>query len=171
MKKCSISDCNNKSKTAKYCGKHYSRLIRNGDPLVLKNKNTETIRYCSQCQEPKELNNQNFTKDKTCKYGFKHSCRECNIKKVYPQHKFAIYGLTIDGYNNLFKEQNYACSICKKTDVKLQVDHNHNIEGKEESRRGLLCHYCNSMLAMARDNVDYLIAGLHYLNKWNKKYV
>lgn len=35
---CSVEDCNDEIKALKLCNKHYKRLVRNGDPLILKQK-------------------------------------------------------------------------------------------------------------------------------------
>lgn len=52
------------------------------------------------------------------------------------------YGITLERYNEMFKEQNGKCAICEKNhrhENALPVDHEHST-GKV---RGLLCHSCN----------------------------
>jgi hypothetical protein len=51
------------------------------------------------------------------------------------------YGISINVYNDLFKQQKGACGICKKSLGKkhLALDHNH----KTGEIRGLLCGNCN----------------------------
>lgn len=52
------------------------------------------------------------------------------------------------------------CGISKKED-RLHVDHDH-ATGRI---RGLLCHRCNSMLGLARDDTTILANGVKYLEK------
>lgn len=83
--------------------------------------------------------------------------REMHIKRKY--------GLDIDEYNQMLKDQDNKCAICsyefgqKPSDT--YVDHNHST-GKV---RGLLCQHCNSGLGYFRDNEDNLIKGIKYLQE------
>ena len=54
------------------------------------------------------------------------------------------------------------CEICGE-DVKLFFDHDH-ISGLF---RGWLCHLCNVMLGMAKDNPERLRRGANYLEAWS----
>lgn len=73
------------------------------------------------------------------------------------------YGISEDEYVNLFESQGGLCAICRNphrgTGKYLHVDHNH----LTEDVRGLLCGYCNSTLAYARDSEENLLAALNYL--------
>lgn len=72
------------------------------------------------------------------------------------------YGITIDQYRQMEKEQNHVCKICEskcKTGRELSVDHCH----KTGKVRGLLCGTCNYMLGSALDRVDLLAKGIKYL--------
>jgi hypothetical protein len=73
------------------------------------------------------------------------------------------YGITVEQYDLMVKEQNGLCAICQKLE-KLFVDHCH-ITGKI---RGLLCLKCNLMLGSAVDNLDILNNGISYLKKQNE---
>ena len=81
------------------------------------------------------------------------------------------YGLTIEGYDTILKNQNGCCAICgtsknirivsgKEQHTHLVVDHCH-ITGKV---RGLLCYTCNVGLGMFRDNTEYLKTAIEYLD-------
>lgn len=61
------------------------------------------------------------------------------------------YGITLDDYNKMRKDQNYSCAICGRHEDKvkgkvgvrpLHIDHCHTT-GKV---RGLLCGRCNTSL-------------------------
>ena len=79
------------------------------------------------------------------------------------------YGLSLDEYNNLHKQQEGLCQICKQPETQacyrtgatynLAVDHCH-ITGKI---RQLLCSRCNRTLGMVNDDKDLLLAMIEYL--------
>ena len=69
------------------------------------------------------------------------------------------YNITIDEYDNLYRQQKGSCKICSKNFPRLYVDHDHN-SGKV---RGLLCHNCNLVLGHAFDNTDTLSNAIEYL--------
>lgn len=79
------------------------------------------------------------------------------------------YGLTFEDQEGMLREQNYKCAICGQeiflfgSSQKLiaHVDHDH----KTGKVRGLLCKECNSGLGKFRDNPEYLLSALSYLNK------
>jgi hypothetical protein len=73
------------------------------------------------------------------------------------------YGITKTDFDNMMKKQNSLCLGCKRNHIDLKkglcVDHDH-ITGKV---RGLLCNDCNTILGMAKDNVEVLQALAVYL--------
>lgn len=74
-------------------------------------------------------------------------------------------------YEDLMVQQNNVCAICLNPEMKiskitndkknLSVDHCHST-GKV---RGLLCHYCNSILGLGRESPDILNKAIEYLKK------
>ena len=74
-----------------------------------------------------------------------------------------VYGITIEQYDNMLKDQEYVCAICGTNDPKplggFCVDHDH-ITGEI---RGLLCALCNSVLGYASDSVEILEKAVNYL--------
>lgn len=91
-------------------------------------------------------------------------------KQYYKENKTSIgyqfrlkkYGVETDDYDNLVKNQENRCAICKElpTIRKLAIDHDH-IRGKI---RGLLCHKCNVGLGLFEDNIAILKSAINYLN-------
>jgi hypothetical protein len=79
------------------------------------------------------------------------------------------YGITLDDFNALAKEQNFACVICGKVpsedlDAKwnqkvLHVDHDH-LTGKI---RGLLCSDCNRGIGFLGESAERLERAALYL--------
>ena len=65
-----------------------------------------------------------------------------------------IYGISLDDYNKILKDQNNCCAICKKHKdaftKSLAVDHCH-LSGKV---RGLLCINCNRAIGNLKDSIE-----------------
>jgi len=75
----------------------------------------------------------------------------------------ARYGLTPEQYWALYEAQGGVCYICERATGKvrrLAVDHDH----QTGYVRGLLCKPCNSILAHARDDVQFLQRAVWYLS-------
>ena len=68
------------------------------------------------------------------------------------------YGISLDDYKKLIKEQKYRCKICNNRD-RLVLDHCHI----RNEFRGLICSRCNTMLGFAKDDIDILASGIEYL--------
>lgn len=91
-----------------------------------------------------------------------------NLRRIANyKHQF---NLTLDRYNELLKQQNEVCAICKRKEtakhksgkiIYLAVDHCH----KTNKIRGLLCTKCNIGIGSARDDVTILEAMIDYLKK------
>jgi len=92
-------------------------------------------------------------------------------RKKYLWEKKGIKGMTIDKFNEMYEEQNGCCGICGRHQnefkVKLSVDHCH----KTEKIRGLLCHHCNKVLGMLKDDINTLYSAIDYLKKYDNEYV
>ena len=139
-------------------------------------------KLCSKCKEVKPISE--FKKKKGYKNGIYCWCKACSreddrLRKLNmsPENKKAYgrrnklknsYGITLDQYNKMLKEQNHKCSICGKDEVdtpkqRLHVDHCHTT-GKV---RGLLCHYCNIALGHLFDSKENLMNAIKYLENSN----
>jgi hypothetical protein len=73
------------------------------------------------------------------------------------------YGMTVEEYDELLKQQKGVCAICYGTNAngkRLAVDHNH----ETDETRGLLCANCNSAIGLLGDSVVYLASAIRYLN-------
>lgn len=105
--------------------------------------------WCRVC-ENKASRERHHIKYKTCE-NRKRSIKKYGLKRHY--------GLTLEDYDQILKEQNNVCAICKE-DVKLFVDHCHTT-GKV---RGLLCQGCNSGLGFFKDDRERIRRSLEYLD-------
>jgi hypothetical protein len=93
----------------------------------------------------------------------------------YRNQKYVkTYGITLDEYEIMLKEQDYKCAICRREETRvvrngsdeakrmLAVDHCHET-GKV---RGLLCSDCNPSLGGFQDSIEILANAIAYLNKY-----
>lgn len=104
--------------------------------------------------------------DKVKAYDKQHRLdnKESIAKAQYKYLLMKNYGITIEQYNDMFKQQEGRCLICHThQDLlldKLCVDHNHNTNAV----RGLLCKSCNGKLGW----YERLIEDIKlYLNETN----
>lgn len=102
-----------------------------------------------------------------------NSCRECHVKqhRARKQENNFIknYGITQQEYDRLNELHQGGCAICRQPctkHVRLSVDHDH----KTGVVRGLLCHSCNTAIAMLKEDEDLFWNALEYLkkHKWSK---
>lgn len=79
------------------------------------------------------------------------------------------YKLTEEKYNEILEKQLGLCAICgsnsprRKGSNHFTVDHNHTTM----KVRGLLCHHCNVMIGLAKDNIEVLEKAIAYLKSNN----
>ena len=76
------------------------------------------------------------------------------------------YNITVDDYEHMLAMQNGGCAICGactpgSRTKRFHVDHCHST-GRV---RGLLCHLCNRMLGLSRDDTSILRAAAAYLER------
>ena len=98
-------------------------------------------------------------------------------RKKYPERYKGYdlkkhYGITLDQYTTLLKEQNGVCAICKQPEFardhrtgklrSLAVDHNHTT-GRI---RGLLCTNCNKAVGHLKDDSELARKCEEYLLKY-----
>ena len=131
------------------------------------------MKTCSKCNV--ELTNLNWwlswQKQRT------NICISCGrtANKIYDTKENAknrklklLFNITLDEYNDLLKNQNNKCAICKSTNPSgkgnFHVDHCH----KTGKIRGLLCHHCNLGLGNFKDDTELLNIAIEYLNKQNQ---
>jgi hypothetical protein len=138
----------------------------------------EVLRKCRDCgkEAHNEAELEEFRKDKKAKYGRQNLCiscqaeRERKIREENPDYRKSIrlknkYGMTLNDYNIMFKEQKGCCKICGTHQSNLEeplfVDHCH----ETEDVRGLLCRHCNTGLGMFKDNTTFLKNAIEYLKE------
>jgi hypothetical protein len=75
------------------------------------------------------------------------------------------YGITVETYEQLLREQAGVCAICggKPENRRLSVDHDHTTG----LVRGLLCRKCNSAIGYMSDSLVKLQRATRYLERMN----
>ncbi|MBT3737370.1 MAG: hypothetical protein HOG25_22205 [Gammaproteobacteria bacterium] len=154
-------------------------LVGPNQPLTLvASLKGEAVKPCKTCGEEKSLDD--FYGAKHNKGGKMNICKTCDNKRryrnkeddskdrnYYYQRK---YGITLEDYDRMYKEQGGRCWICQvhqiEFETRLCVDHDHAKEGKE-SVRGLLCRECNRGLGTFLDDPERLQQAIRYLEKHN----
>lgn len=88
-------------------------------------------------------------------------------RRRYIKHE---YGITLDDYQRMLKDQNDCCAICGNPDSgsrgkynTFAIDHDH----KTGKVRGLLCLLCNLVVVPA---VEYYESRLELAKKYLQKY-
>jgi hypothetical protein len=136
------------------------------------------MKICPKCGLDKDI--EEFRRDRNSTDGRSYVCKSCiksrrYIQKpqIYSEEKRRIatykyeYGISIEKYNELFKQQEDRCAICKETNPELKrlpVDHCH----KTLTVRGLLCGSCNRALGLFKDDVKRIQEAINYLSKERK---
>lgn len=105
-----------------------------------------------------------------CKVAYNRAYRQANKEQVYEiERKSKIkkaYGISVEDYDRMLKEQGGGCAICGTTVPSertryFTVDHCH-ATGKV---RGLLCTKCNRGLGMFNDHIQRLQSAADYLKR------
>lgn len=134
------------------------------------------MKKCHTCKQNKKMSDFHLNKKK--KDGRATRCRKCKgkayreavIKEPVKHNRsnrnrqyVRKYGITIEDYEAMYASQNGSCDICgihqDEINTRLCVDHCH-ATGKV---RSLLCDRCNTLLGMAREDVDILASAISYL--------
>lgn len=181
MNKCPMPDCNQYITKDGYCGKHYLRKWKYGDPTISKCNTNKTHcannhefskentyidkngwRLCKSCMKAKRKPFKNFSaRQKETHYRISRKWNEDNRAWKNLCHVLRTYKLTLDQYHALLEQQDFHCAICDEKE-NLCVDHNH-ITGKV---RGLLCFNHNIAIGHFNENVDIMKNGIGYLEKY-----
>ena len=101
------------------------------------------------------------------KPGYQHWCKACERNR----QSVRKHGITIEQKQQIAEHQG-GCAICGHKDPGSKgwtVDHDHECCDGEKScpkcRRGILCGWCNKMLAYAFDRPQTLTAAIEYLQR------
>ena len=133
------------------------------------------VKKCRKCEYKAESFSEldMFPDKKDCMFGKDTICKECestrkkaDVERRGGSRKLNLmknYGMTIEEYDKMLKEQSGMCKICKTDKPKHRgrfvVDHDH----KTGKVRGLLCDGCNKGLGHFRDNIVFMNEAIKYI--------
>lgn len=123
----------------------------------------EGTKRCITCAKVKEYSE--FSKHARTVDKRRDECTECrNAKRRI---------IRSADYDSLFVDQNGRCAICnidaETYGKKFSVDHQH--EEEDSPIRALLCHYCNTLIGMADEDVEILESAIGYLKHHQTKII
>jgi DNA-directed RNA polymerase subunit RPC12/RpoP len=137
-----------------------------------------TTKCCSSCKSEKKLSE--FNKNKSGKLGVHNQCKECARlwkpspdqrqkynKRIREWNRKKLSGFTSEDFESKLKEQGYKCAICGTEDpgaTNWHADHDH----KTNTKRGVLCHKCNTGLGLLKDDINVLCSAIEYLNHYTR---
>jgi DNA-directed RNA polymerase subunit RPC12/RpoP len=137
-----------------------------------------TTKCCSSCKSEKKLSE--FNKNKSGKLGVHNQCKECARlwkpspdqrqkynKRIREWNRKKLSGFTSEDFESKLKEQGYKCAICGTEDpgaTNWHADHDH----KTNTKRGVLCHKCNTGLGLLKDDINVLCSAIEYLNYYTR---
>jgi len=117
-------------------------------------------------EKRKEWVDQNKEKIEEYKEVYRNDPERTAKAKVYSRQWRLMkdFGLTVDDYDRMLKDQNGGCAICGADDSgnkrdHFAVDHDH----KSGKVRGLLCYQCNVGLGHFKEDPDLLRKAANYL--------
>ena len=138
-----------------------------------------TTKCCSSCKSEKKLSE--FNKNKSGKLGVHNQCKECARlwkpspdqrqkynKRIREWNRKKLSGFTSEDFESKLKEQGYKCAICGTEDpgaTNWHADHDH----KTNTKRGVLCHKCNTGLGLLKDDINVLCSAIEYLNHYTRQ--
>ena len=134
---------------------------------------SHTRKECKSCGREKALAEFYFNRSKGT---YDPSCKECRSDleraKRTPEitrqkNLWQKFQITSDQFDDWLREQGGVCAICKQPEThtwrgkprELSVDHDHSTG---EIRR-LLCHRCNTLIGLAREDINILLSAVEYL--------
>ena len=138
---------------------------------------------CTKCHQLKFI--EEFSRSTKTNSGFGGQCKECKNsyqrqlfgnsevrrkRRSYQSTKYMQkrkYGLSPEDVAILIQSQNSCCAICniyldRSEAIKVpHIDHCHT----KGHVRGILCSRCNAGLGSFRDNIDFLLSAITYLQE------
>jgi hypothetical protein len=116
-------------------------------------------RVCTDCRIAKSLDEYSYSK--TSLDACQPYCKPCSVIRSKKSKYYREYGIIIEQYTDMLKEQKGLCAGCNELMERPCVDHNH-ITGKI---RGLLCVSCNMFLGKIKDSTEILLSLIEYLER------
>lgn len=121
---------------------------------------------CNKCQLYKSP--EEYWARNTRPNGLQPRCIECQkFDRI-----LRLYNITEEKYIKMVKDQHSRCAICGELQEVLCIDHDHSCcPGSSNSCgvciRQLLCHACNRVLGVVKDDITLLTSMINYVERHN----
>lgn len=103
------------------------------------------------------------------KAGWDESRVAAEAKKNLARWRKRNYGISQEDFDAKLSAQNGKCAICQAAEPKgrghWHLDHCH----ETKQIRGILCHFCNLLLGMAKDSPERLLTAAKYLKTYRNR--
>ena len=164
----------NKEKYANY--REENREYRRLQAIEYRKNNKEKIkeRRDKNKERMARVHKEYFNDNKEHLHTWMKEYRKNNKEKIAMkkrQWQISKYGITVEEYEKLFKDQENKCKICgihmnnaKGKGKCLTIDHDH----KTGKVRGLLCGKCNSGLGLFNEDIEIIQNALNYLKSFTQ---
>ncbi len=157
--------------------------------IVFYRNKGEIFTICSKCRAHCKRCDVELTEETHCRTGSRRNqyyCKVCVAEVVrnsrgnagFKQRDYDLlrnYGITVNEYEVILKEQGGVCWICQNPpkNNRLSVDHKHEKgerrRGPREKRsrvRGLLCWHCNAALGKFKDDPKLMRKAAEYIDTY-----
>lgn len=117
---------------------------------------------CRTCDQPLPLTM--FSKSTRAKCGYDTMCKECQRFRMKKKN----YGISRSSYEHLREKQQACCAICGAHETSERCLHNHLVVDHCHATgeiRGLLCHLCNQVLGLIKEDQATLLTMADYLGR------
>lgn len=174
MKTCSVNPCDRQHYAKGFCGPHWRRWKKTGDPgpAEIRGYGVEVCSFTG-CGRPHSCKG-------LCPSHYAQARRGLKLTPLKPYgqgpqttQQLAMqsrYGITLDRYNEMLIDQGGVCALCggvNKGGRALSVDHDHDCCRGPRSCgrcvRALLCGNCNLGLGHFHDDVDLMSQAIKYV--------
>lgn len=174
MKTCSLDGCPRRHYAKGYCGPHWRRWKRTGDPgsvaIQSYGRGPCAFRDCGRESYAKKL----------CGGHYNQLRKGVELTPLKPYGQGAQttqqlvmkarYGITLEQYNEMLKDQGGVCALCggvNRGGRALSVDHDHGCcrgpRSCGQCVRALLCGNCNLGLGHFHDDVELMKQAIEYV--------
>lgn len=151
---CTLDDCDRPHKARGLCGPHYKKWRRVNRPEQVRSEDRRDRERRKHLPEYIEDNRRRA-----------REWREENPDRSRDAQLRAKYGIGVDQYNTILKQQHGVCALCRNPEEgrRLAVDH----DPGTGRIRGLLCARCNLGIGYLRHDLTVFARAIAYLREWD----
>lgn len=141
------------------------KIPKSGRGSVMnQNVRRTSAKKCTVCLEEKVDNGKNWYRNSKCAACYMNEQRKSRPEQIRSAKLKCYYGISVEQFNKMLKQQNNSCAVCGRKNNKLKngksqnfvVDHCHSTK----KVRGLLCHTCNMRVGIVENWHEQIIEYL-----------